>query len=316
VVAIAAKNEQRAGGAAWRLARSQHGVISATQLKALGYSRSAIRHRVAKRRLHPIHRGVYAVGRRDLTQEGKWMAAVLVSGPGALLSHQSAAALLEIRPPRTTTPIHISLTANVNRAHPGITTHRRSTAPQAGVCRSIPVTSPLQTLVDLAPSLRPDELETALNEAVKLDLVDPETLRGELSSLPRQRGLAPIRRLLERQEFTLSDSELERRFLRLVRTVGLPPPLTQQRVNGFRVDFHWPDLGLVVETDGLRFHRTATDQARDRRRDQAHAAAGLTALRFTHAQVYHEPGDVAATLVAIACRLAPGQPAKRKSSVA
>lgn len=74
-------------------------------------------------------------------------------------------------------------------------------------------------------------------------------------------------------------------------------------MNGFKVDFLWPELGLVVETDGLRYHRTPAQQARDRRRDQAHAASGLTPLRFTHAQVCHEPGQVLATLLAVARRL-------------
>jgi very-short-patch-repair endonuclease len=70
------------------------------------------------------------------------------------------------------------------------------------------------------------------------------------------------------------------------------------------VDFYWPELGLVVETDGLRYHRTPAQQANDRRRDQAHAAAGLTPLRFTHEQVAHEADQVRETLVAVAARRA------------
>ncbi len=74
-------------------------------------------------------------------------------------------------------------------------------------------------------------------------------------------------------------------------------------MNGFKVNFFWPQIGLVVETDGLRYHRTPTQQARDRRRDQAHARAGLTSLRFTHAQVRFEPDQVRVTLVDVAARL-------------
>ena len=88
-----------------------------------------------------------------------------------------------------------------------------------------------------------------------------------------------------------------------MRGAGLGPPLTQQWIHGFRVDFVWPDLGLVVETDGLRYHRTAAAQARDRLRDQRLAAAGLTVLRFTHAQVRYEPAHVKRTLAATAARL-------------
>lgn len=97
---------------------------------------------------------------------------------------------------------------------------------------------------------------------------------------------------------------LERRFKPLARAAGLPLPVTGARVNGFRVDFFWPDLELVVETDGLRYHRTPAQQARDRRRDQAHAAAGFAQLRFTHDQVRREPGHVVATLRSVAERLA------------
>jgi very-short-patch-repair endonuclease len=81
---------------------------------------------------------------------------------------------------------------------------------------------------------------------------------------------------------------------------GLPRPETREWVNAFEVDFYWPGLGLVVETDGLRYHRTPAQQARDRRRDQTHTAAGLTTLRFTHAQVRYEPDYVASTLRAVA----------------
>lgn len=84
---------------------------------------------------------------------------------------------------------------------------------------------------------------------------------------------------------------------------GLSPPRTGSRVNGFKVDFYWPDLGLVVETDGLRYHRTPKQQAKDRLRDQAHTAAGLTCLRFTYAQVALEPAHVRATLAAVVGRL-------------
>jgi very-short-patch-repair endonuclease len=112
-----------------------------------------------------------------------------------------------------------------------------------------------------------------------------------------------LREVLDRRTFTLTDSELERRFLPIVRRTGLSLPRTGHHLNGFKVDFYWPDLGLVVETDGLRYHRTPAQQSRDRLRDQAHAAAGLTPLRFTHAQVRYEPRHVQATLEAVARRL-------------
>jgi very-short-patch-repair endonuclease len=169
--------------------------------------------------------------------------------------------------------------------------------------RASPVTSLVRTFLDLATTLRRGELERAINEADRLDLVDPERLRTALEGYRGQRGVRCLRALLDRHTFRLTRSELERLFLPLCTQVGLPLPMTKQLVNGFEVDFHWPDLGLVVETDGLRYHRTSAQQAVDHVRDQTHAAAGLTPLRFTHAQVKFEPAHVRRTLEAVARRL-------------
>jgi very-short-patch-repair endonuclease len=155
----------------------------------------------------------------------------------------------------------------------------------------------------LATELGAKRLEKAVNEADKLDLVTPEDLREFVAARPGQPGVRTLRGLLDRHSFRLSDSELERAFRPIARDAGLPPPLTRTIVNGFEVDFHWPDLGLVVETDGLRYHRTPSEQARDRLRDQTHTAAGLTPLRFTHWQVAHEPARVRAVLARTAARL-------------
>ncbi len=109
--------------------------------------------------------------------------------------------------------------------------------------------------MDLAPRLTVAELESAINEADTLDLVDPTRLREAVEEMRGQPGAATVLRLLDRQVFRLTDSELERTFLRLLGRTGLPAPQTRVRLHGFRVDFFWPDLGLVVETDGLRYHR-------------------------------------------------------------
>lgn len=156
----------------------------------------------------------------------------------------------------------------------------------------IPVTRPARTLVDLATVLRPNALERAVNEADKYDLIDPEALREALERFAGEPGVRTLRTLLDRHTFCLSDSDLEILFRPSAKAAGLPQPLTKAMVNGYEVDFFWPDLGLVVETDGLRYHRTASEQTRDRRRDQAHVATGLTTLRFTHWQVKHEPKHV------------------------
>jgi very-short-patch-repair endonuclease len=287
----------------WALARAQHWAVARRQLLELGFSGHWIDHRIAKGRLHPLRRGVYAVGRPNVTQYGEWMAAVLACGPAAVLSHDSAAALWGIRPGPS--GLEVSIVSGAKRDPEGITVHRRQSLRQHDVtrCHGIPVTTPTRTLIDIAARLDREPLEAAINQADKLDLCDPEQLRSALAGAAGQPGVRVLRTVLDRRTFTLTDSELERRFLRIVRGLRLPLPETGVYVNGFKVDFHWPELGLVVETDGLRFHRTPAEQARDRLRDQRHTAAGLTPLRFTRAQVRFEPGYVGDTVAEVARRL-------------
>jgi very-short-patch-repair endonuclease len=218
------------------------------------------------------------------------------------LSHDSAAALWGIAEERR--GVQVSVPASVRNRPPGLVVHRRNLRDSDLTIKDgIPVTNAVCTLVDCARYLEAGPLERAVNEADRLDLVDPETLRAALGAYGGRRGVARLRELLDRRTFRLTDSELERWFLPQVRRAGLPLPLTRAHLNGFKVDFFWPDLRLVVETDGLRYHRTPAQQARDRIRDQAHLAAGFVPLRFTHWQVRHEAGYVRSTLVTVARRL-------------
>jgi very-short-patch-repair endonuclease len=291
-------------GEIWELARVQHGVVTRAQLLALGLGPGAVGRRVRSGRLHPVQRGVYAVGRPELSPRGWWMAAVESCGPKAVLSHRSAATLQGILD-SSSGPIEVTVPLAVVRARPGLRVRRRSIMPaERTTVDRIPVTAVERTLLDLAPIIGPKRLEAAINAADKHDLVDTEALRAALDGYAGRRGVRVLRQVLDSRTFTLTDSELERAFLPLARAAGLAQPQAGVQLNGFKVDFLWPHLGLVVETDGLRYHRTPAAQARDRIRDQAHAAAGLTALRFTHAQVRYEPGHVRRTLAAVAQRLA------------
>ena len=295
-----------ASGDVWELAGAQHGVVARRQLLELGLSRRAIEHRLARGRLYPIVSGVYAVGRPELTQHGCWMVAVLACGPGAMLSHGSAAALWGIG--KEWRKIEVTVRSASPRRRAGVRVRRRPTLADRHVTEreGVPVTGLVQTLVDLAAVHRRPAVERAVNEADRLGLIDPPTLRRELEAHRCEPGVRPLRTMLDRRTFRLTREELERRFLPLAERVGLPLPLTKQWVNGFEVDFFWPDLDFVVETDGLRYHRTPAEQARDRLRDQAHTAAGMTQLRFTHEQVRYEPEHVLAVLRATARRLLGG----------
>lgn len=225
------------------------------------------------------------------------MAAVLACGAGAALSHRSAAALWGIgREVSGRVDLSMAGTTRIRRA--GLRVRRRPTlrSDDLGAKDAIPVTVPVRTLIDLATELGPIALERAVSEADKRDLVDPETLRSRLGDYAGEPGVRRLRQVLDKRTFRLSDSDLEILLRRIAVKAGLGAPLTKHVVNGFEVDFYWPDLGLVVETDGLRYHRTPSAQARDAERDRAHVLAGMTPLRFTHYEVKYEPARVSREL--------------------
>lgn len=232
------------------------------------------------------------------------MAAVLAGGPQALLSHRSAAALWGIRR-WSGGKIEIVVPPSQSRRRDEIRVYgrRRHDAPERREIAGIPVTHPVAVLVDLATCLPTGQLEAAINEADHRNLVDPERLLIALDALQRRAGVGRLRRVLMGPVITLPATELERRFLPLAREAGLPPPQTQRWMDGHRVDFYWQHLDLVVETDSLRYHRTAFAQAKDKRRDNDHTRAGRASLRFTHGQIRHEPGYVRTTLAVTARRI-------------
>lgn len=221
------------------------------------------------------------------------MAAVLSCGDGALLSHRSAAALWGFGKERRV-HIDVTVTRHCNIRRQGIRVRDRAglRLRDIGSRRGIPVTQPVRTFLDLATELPSDRLERAINDADKRDVIDPDRLRCALDDHPGEPGIRHLRRILDKHTFRLSDDELERLFRPIAVVAGLPTPLTKHMVNEFEVDFFWPDLGLVVETDGWRYHRTPSAQTRDALRFQTHVAAGLTPLRFSHYQVKHEPRHV------------------------
>lgn len=282
-------------------------MVARRDLLRIGFSSTAIEHRVAKGRLHPVARGVYTVGWPLANRKQAWMAAVLAGGKGAMLSHRSATALWGIGLERRGR-IDISVRRHVYPSRPGVLARVRPRLPERDVTEhdGIPVTTPVKTLIDVTTELSAKVVERMVNEADKHDLIDPESLRKALDDHAGERGVRPLRILLDRQTFRLSDTELEVLFRPIAVRAGLPTPLTKEIVNGFEVDFYWPDLGLVVETDGWRYHRTASAQTRDALRDQTHTASGLTPLRFSHYQVRYEPRHICDVLSRTAANLRSG----------
>lgn len=290
---MARKKSDTRNARAWAQAGKQHGILSRRDLSELGFSRDAIDHRIASGRLHPVARGIYAVGWPHLTRERRWMVAVLACGEKAGLSHRSAAELWGIGSAHRAR-IDVSVRRRCKHRRPGIRAMSRPSLLDRDFTtrNGIPVTAPIRTLLDLATELDVRRLERAVNEADKHKVIDADTLREALDQYRGEPGVRPLRKLLDLHTFRLSDSDLETYFRPIAVAAGLPVPMTKTRVNGFEVDFYWPDLGLVVETDGLKYHRTSITQARDLLRDQTHAAAGLTPLRFSHRQVKYERDHV------------------------
>ena len=136
----------------------------------------------------------------------------------------------------------------------------------------------------------------------------PTALRGALRDASARRRRRAVAADPRPAHLRASPTELERAFLPVAAARRDAAAAHPAALNGFKVDFYWPDLGLVVETDGLRYHRTPAEQAADRLRDQAHTAAGLTQLRFTHDQVKYEPAHVRRILAATRAPAGPAEP--------
>jgi very-short-patch-repair endonuclease len=263
---------------------------------------------------------VYAVGRLALSEHGRWMAAVLACGGDldaaggvrvagrscspVALSHGSAAALFGIGLEEAGR-IEISTPSSNDRRVPGVKFYRRQRLKPGWfiIWDGIPVTSPVQTLIDLAARHDRRTVERFVNEADRLRLIRTDALRKAVVDHPGERGVDRLRTILDRRTFRYTRTELERDFIPIATAAGLPLPQTSVYVDGHEVDFYFPTINLVIETDGLTYHRTSSQQAKDLERDQDHEAAGTHALRFSHAQIKYEPDRVSRVLRATASLL-------------
>jgi hypothetical protein len=276
-------------------ATAHHGVAARAELQALDLGVKAIEHRLDVGRLQRLYRGVYAVGHRAQTREGRWRAAVLACGKRAVLSHRDAAAHWGLIPPQgrrihVTTPSRSGRDPDPRR----IRLHRVGTlrAWERTMSDNIAITTVARTLLDLSPMLRRRAMEDVIAQSVRLDLFDLVAVGRCLAAHPRQHGAPALRRLLD--DLAGADvadlrSVLEVRFLQLCDDHDLPVPLANTTIAGFMVDFHWPGTRLVVETDGFTYHSTPTTFEADRARDQALTLAGYTVVRFTYRQLTDEP---------------------------
>jgi very-short-patch-repair endonuclease len=275
------------------LARRQHGVLARWQLTSLGLGRGAIAARLRAGRWRRIHPGVYATGDAALSREGRFIAAVLACGEGAVLSHGSAAFLWGISK-EVPAWIDVTVPGDRGRRLKGVRVHRqpltgKDITPRDG----IPVTRPGRTLVDLADVVSERALERAIDEA--------DYLRLDCAGLGLRPGRAGSGRLakvlsLYRLGTTRTRSALEERFLELCRRSKLPDPEVNVHVEGYVVDFFWQAQRLIVETDGHAAHRTRRAFERDPVRDADLIEAGYRPIRITAWRLQGEPEAVARQL--------------------
>jgi hypothetical protein len=260
-----------------------------------------IKTRLASGRLHPLHRGVYAVGHTAIGRRGRMLAAALACGPGAVVSHRTAAELHGLYE-KTPAVFDITSTSQAGRDLDGIRWHRATGLPACDLTShdGVPCTAVSRTLVDLAGMLGERSLRDVVEAAAVSRTLDVARI-DRILARGRRRGAPMLRQILQAWRGTAARpprlrSRLEARLLAAIAEAGFPPPkcnvvlhLGGERIE---VDLLWAEQRLVVETDGEETHRTPEAFQRDRRRDQVLASAGYMHARVTWRQMEVEPGEV------------------------
>jgi very-short-patch-repair endonuclease len=288
----------RHAGVGWeiaRLAERQHGVVGRGQLVTLGVAVRTVEEWLDSGRLHHVHREVFAVGHPRIGEAGRRWAAGLAYGEGALLSHRSAATLWGLA--RQRSPL-IDITAAKGRQgvrrRESIYIHRGRLHPEdRAACGGLPVTTVARTLFDLAEFVTPKRLESAWEEADRLNLLQLAAVEQVCARGYGRRALKPIRRLLaEARAPQITRSPLEDVFAAFCRKHQLPTPSFNTTVLGFEIDALWPKQRLAAELDSWEFHRNRAAFERDRARDAALQVAGYRTIRITDRRIANDPATL------------------------
>jgi very-short-patch-repair endonuclease len=283
-----------------RRAADAWGVLSLDELFACGLSRHAVMVRMRSGHLHPLHRGVYAVGHANVPLEGRFLAAVKACGCGAVLSHFSAAAVWGFMRWDDRYP-EVTVVGTSPRSHRGVRAHRAVVLDHPDISRhhGIPITSPARTLLDLAATLGHDPLRSATRRAQSLQRVNLRQLADVLARHQGRRGSAKLAKIIATGPAP-TRSELEDATLDLMLRGGLAHPDVNValRLSGRRVvpDFRWPDQRLVVEADGSAWHDNQLAREDDAERQALLEADGERVLRVTWDQVIARPGQTLARI--------------------
>src|SRR4051794_3585017 len=283
------------------LAESQHGLVARRQLVELGVSNRAIGRRVADRELRRIHRGVYATGHAALSADAWAMAAVLLAGDEAVLSHASAGhrwAMLRSGPSR-----HEVTVPRERRQCRALRYHYAAiAADEVTALRGIPITGVSRTIFDFAATATPQRVAAAMREAEVLRLTDCLSVRDLLARYPHRAGTRVLRAVFG-EPLLRTRSELELAFLEFLVRIGLPLPETNVwiEIGGewIEADCVWRAQRVMAELDGRAVHLTPHAFEADRARDRRLAAHGWRPIRVTWRHVTYERNELEEDLRAL-----------------
>jgi len=228
-------------------------------------------------------------------------AALLACGPGAALSHHSAATLWRLRP-GVARPIHVTIPADRGGPAPtGVELHRSTTLVAADVVvhEGLPVTSPARALLDVAANLPDRDVERLLDEGLfALRILTIEQVADVLERAGKHPGRARLARVAAaHSRSTRTDSPPEEELLALIRAAGLPDPQLRTYVLGYRLDFFWPELRIAVEVDAYGTHGSPARFESDRRRDaRLLTEKGIAVIRLTRAMIEQRPFEALAVV--------------------
>jgi hypothetical protein len=274
-----------------RLASPRQGRITTAQLRSLGVGEATIDRWAQAGYLFGRLPGVYAVGSPARTVHSDLWEAVLYAGPGAMLSHGTAAwwrGLIDFR----VYPSHVS-TPRRKRALPGIAVHGRRTELDRERHKGMPVTSIAQTMYDLAAQ---GELKLVRKALANLDYADSLQAPAIRAMCGQGRpGSASLQWAIDNYEplFAQTRSPLEDDYIELCESLDIPKPdRISVRVLGIPADAVYEDAMVIVELDGFGNHHSRAQIRRDHRNDKTLRDAGWLVLRYTSDQLTEDPEGV------------------------
>jgi very-short-patch-repair endonuclease len=291
----------RRGGdlAASRIAAGQKTLVTTEQLVACGLHDDAVTYRLKTGRLHTVFRGVYSMGCGELPPLALELAALLACGERSFLSHRSAAFVWGLRE-TPTADVEVSVVRRCCKSREGMRVHRIQKIHRAELRRheGLWISSPARVALEVAAGATGDELADLVDRGVEGRVFTPRELKAVVARHRGRRGVARLAEVLGTEDaMTITRSQAEKAFLRLIRDARLPEPLVNQKLGRYVPDFMGRDQRLIVELDSYRFHGGPGGFHNDHEKDLAYRDAGFDVLRPTRNHVVRQPARVLVSVV-------------------